>query len=382
MHYRKFKNIPEKVSLLGFGCMRFPVTNNETEEIDETLATEMIDYAIQNGVTYFDTAYPYHKGMSETFIGKVLKKYPRDTFYLASKLPMWSMTSKDKAKEVFAEQLIKCQVEYFDFYLIHNMNKENYEKAIEYDIIALLQEYKKQGLIKHLGFSFHDNANVLASHLEKHQWDFVQLQLNYLDWDLQNAKRQYELVCKKNIPVIVMEPVRGGALATLTDGAASKLKVFNPNTSIASWAIRYAASKTNVLTVLSGMSDFDQVKDNLKTMTDFKPLIAKELELINEAIAIYLSSGTIPCTACRYCMDCPVGVDIPRVFAIYNQYMISKNAWSFLNSYFKALEESKRAENCIACQKCVTKCPQGINIPMWMETIKEFALSVKKEIQN
>ncbi len=382
MYYRNFKNIPEKVSLLGFGCMRLPVTDKETETIDEKLATEMIDYAIQNGVTYFDTAYPYHKGMSETFIGKVLNKYPRDTFYLASKMPMWSMTSKEKAIEVFTEQLKKCQVEYFDFYLVHNMNKENYEKAIEYDIIALLQEYKKQGLIKHLGFSFHDNADVLANHLENHQWDFVQLQLNYLDWDLQNAKRQYELVCERNIPVIVMEPVRGGALATLTDNASSKLKVYNPGTSIASWAIRYAASKTNVLTVLSGMSDFDQVKDNLKTMTDFKPLIAKEHELINEAIAIYLSSGTIPCTACRYCMDCPLGVDIPRVFAIYNQYMISKKTWSFLTSYYKALEESKGAENCIACQKCVTKCPQGIDIPMWMETIKEFALSVKKEIQN
>ncbi len=382
MYYRKFKQIPEKVSLLGFGCMRFPVTNKETEEIDETLATAMIDYAIQNGVTYFDTAYPYHKGMSETFIGKALKKYPRETFYLASKLPMWSMTSKEKAIEIFAEQLKKCQVEYFDFYLVHNMNKENYQKAIEYDIISLLQEYKKQGLIKHLGFSFHDNPDVLANHLENHEWDFVQLQLNYLDWDLQNAKKQYELVGNKNIPVVVMEPVRGGALASLTESAASKLVAYNPDASIASWAIRYAASKNNVLTVLSGMSDFSQVKDNVLTISNFKPLIKEEHELLNEALTIYLASGTIPCTGCRYCMDCPEGVDIPRVLAIYNQYVISKNRWSFINSYFRALEESKRADNCIACRKCEEKCPQGIEISKWMDSINELALSIKNQTQT
>lgn len=378
MYYRNFKNIPEKVSLLGFGCMRLPVVNKETEEIDESLAMDLIDYSIQNGVTYFDTAYPYHKGNSEIFIGKALKRFSRDKFYLASKMPMWSMTSKEMAEEVFFEQLKKCQVEYFDFYLVHNMNKDNYEKAIKYDIIALLQEYKKQGLIRRLGFSFHDKASLLASHLDNHPWDFVQIQLNYLDWDLQNAKKQYELITNKNIPVIVMEPVRGGALAKLSDLASMKLKEYNPESSIASWAIRYAASKTNVLTVLSGMSDFSQVKDNVETISNFKPLDKKEHELLNEALTIYLSSGTIPCTGCRYCMDCPEGVDIPKVFAIYNQYMISHNKWSFINSYFRALEESKQAEHCIACQKCVNKCPQAIDIPKWMDAIRELAGTFKE----
>ncbi|MBN2503920.1 MAG: aldo/keto reductase [Bacilli bacterium] len=359
--------------------MRFPVKPGDNDEIDEEQALEMIDYAIKNGVTYFDTAYPYHKGMSETFIGSALKRYPRDSFNLATKMPMWSIENQDQAKQIFAEQLQKCQVAYFDFYLVHNMNRENYRRAIEYGIIELLQEYKRQGLIHHLGFSFHDSVELLESHLDAHPWDFVQLQINYLDWELQNAKKSYQLAVDRNIPVIIMEPVRGGALANLSEPANEVLQTFNPEMSIASWAIRYAASKTGVMTVLSGMSNFEQVKDNIATLSNFTPLNQEEEAVLSEALKIYLSSGTIPCTGCRYCMDCPFGVDIPRVFSIYNQYMLNKNKMSFMSSYFRVLEESKRAENCTACATCMKKCPQFINIPEWMEKIDELARTLQNE---
>lgn len=377
MFYRSFQGIEEKVSLLGFGCMRFPKLNESLPDIDEELATKMVDYAIQNGVTYFDTAYPYHNGLSEKFIGKTLKRYPRSSFYLATKLPIWLVKSKEQVNELFHQQLQNCQVDYFDFYLIHNMNRDSYKTVQEYDVIATLQELKKQGKIKHLGFSFHDNVEVLESHLNQHEWDFVQLQLNYLDWDLQNAKRQYELVRAKNIPVIVMEPVRGGALATLSEQSNHKLKEYHPDQSIASWAIRYAASKEGVLTVLSGMSNFEQVRDNIETLSDFKELSLEEEIIIKEALTIYLSSGTIPCTGCRYCMDCPFGVDIPRVFSIYNQYMLTSNQWAFQNAYFRVLEDSKKADKCTSCKKCLKKCPQFIDIPTWMKEIKKLAESLK-----
>jgi len=377
MFYREFETIKEKVSLLGFGCMRFPKINDNAPDIDEELATKMVDYAIQNGVTYFDTAYPYHNGLSEKFIGKTLKRYPRESFYLATKLPIWLVKSKEQVIQLFEEQLNNCQVDYFDFYLIHNMNRESYQTVLTYDVIPTLQALKQQGKIKHLGFSFHDNVNVLEAHLNNHEWDFVQLQLNYLDWDLQNAKRQYELVRKKNIPVIVMEPVRGGALATLSETSNQLLREHHPEKSVASWAIRYAASKSGVLTVLSGMSNFEQVKDNIHTLSAFAELTLEEELIIKKALTIYLASGTIPCTGCRYCMDCPFGVDIPRVFSIYNQYMLTGNKWAFQNAYFRVLEDSKKAENCTACKKCIKKCPQFIDIPTWMREIKLLAESLK-----
>ncbi|HOP57488.1 MAG TPA: aldo/keto reductase [Bacillota bacterium] len=379
MQYREFPSISGgKVSLLGFGCMRFPTTDPETSAIDESLSTAMIDYAYKHGVTYFDTAYPYHKGMSETFVGKTLKKYPRDSFRLATKMPLWLLKEKGDAERILAEQMERLQVSFFDFYLLHDMNRENYETAVKFGVIDLLAEYKRKGLIRNLGFSFHDKVDVLEKHLQVREWDFVQLQINYLDWEMQDAKRAYELVKEKNIPVIIMEPVRGGALANLPKRAAELLNKLDPSKSNASWAIRYAASKENALTILSGMSSMAQVEDNIETMKEFRPLNEKELNAINQAKSFLLASGAIPCTGCRYCMDCPSGVDIPRVFAIYNQYVMTNNKWSFLNSYQRVLEDSKKADKCVACGKCARRCPQAIDIPGWMKKISEAVMEMQK----
>lgn len=366
----------KSISKLGFGCMRFPKIDPEKPDIDRELAFDMIDLAYKQGVTYFDTAYPYHNGLSEPFVGEALKRYDRSSFALATKMPLWSVTSKEHAREIFFEQLARLQVEYIDYYLMHNMNRDNYQKAIEHDVIALCLELKEQGYIKNLGFSFHDSVEVLQSHLKNHQWDFVQLQLNYLDWELQNAKTQYELVSSYHIPVIVMEPVRGGMLANLGEKANQVFQTIHPDKSIASWAIRYAASLPNVMTVLSGMSDMNQVKDNLYTMQSFTPLTAFEYEAIEKVLSIHRASGVIPCTGCRYCMDCPYGVDIPRVFSIYNQYKIKEDKWMFSNSYERVLEDSKKASQCVKCGSCLPKCPQAIDIPTWMDNINQEVKSL------
>ena len=370
MEKRYFKSIGEKISLLGFGCMRLPKLYDDKQDIDEILAQKMIDYAIENGINYFDTAYPYHEGMSETFIGKALKKYPRESFHLTTKMPVWLVQNEDDTERIFNEQLEKCQVDYFDFYLMHNLNEEHFENAEKHHVYDFLKQKKAEGKIRHLGFSFHDSVELLESIVKTHKWDFAQIQLNYLDWDLQNAKRQYEILSENNLPVIVMEPVRGGALATLSESAIAILKSENPDASPASWAIRYAASFPNVLTVLSGMSNFEQVKDNIQTISDFEPLSEKEREVLQKALTAYRASGTIPCTGCRYCMDCPAGVDIPKVFSAYNQYCISKNA-NVLKITYQILGEEKQEHHCVNCKKCVPKCPQKIDIPKHMIEIKE-----------
>ncbi|MGI6664763.1 MAG: aldo/keto reductase [Christensenellaceae bacterium] len=378
MTTRTLGNIKEKISLLGFGCMRFPKVAEDKQDIDEIAAQEMIDYAMAAGVNYYDTAYPYHEGMSETFVGKALKKYDRESFYLATKMPIWLLENEADCERYFNEQLEKCQVEYFDFYLLHNMNTgsiPNVEKSAAYDFVM---QKKKEGKIRYVGFSFHDHPDVLQKIVDQYAWDFAQIQLNYLDWELQDAKRQYEILTAKNIPVIVMEPVRGGTLATLSEAAEKILKDENATASLASWAMRYAGGLPNVLTVLSGMSDLAQVKDNVSVMSSFTPLSAQEEGVLQEAAAAYRASGTIPCTGCRYCMDCPVGIDIPKVLAAYNQYQIGKNPFQFKNIYESALTEEQKAHNCISCGVCVPKCPQFIDIPAWMEKVAALAVELKE----
>lgn len=372
MKTRNYKDTEEAISLLGFGCMRFPKLDPEKEDIDEEAAMEMLTYAYENGVNYFDTANPYHGGMSETFMGKAMKKFPRESFKLATKMPPWRLTKEEDVEAIFQEQLEKCQVEYFDFYLMHALDEEKFDVCERFHVYEFLTRMKEEGKIRHLGFSFHAKPQVLEKIVSAHDWDFVQIQLNYLDWTLQDAKRQYEILKEHGIPVVVMEPVRGGALASLSEEAGKVLKEAAPDKSLASWAIRYAASLPNVLTVLSGMSDFDQVKDNISTMSDFKPLSREEYELVEKAKSIYFSSGTIPCTGCRYCMDCPAGVDIPKVFSIYNQHCIDKNDNGFKTSY-EYMEESKRASHCVDCKKCMEHCPQAILIPERMREIDAFA---------
>ncbi|HIU72533.1 MAG TPA: aldo/keto reductase [Candidatus Galloscillospira excrementipullorum] len=372
MEYRELRGGKEKVSLLGFGCMRLPRLYPDKPEIDTELGQRMVDYAYSHGVNYFDTAYPYHEGLSEPFIGAALSKYPRESYNLVTKLPTWLINGEADIEHYFNEQLQKCGVDYFDFYLVHSLNAERFETVQKLHIFENLCELKAKGKIRHIGFSFHDKPDVLERILAAHDWEFAQIQLNYLDWELQDARRQYELIEQKGIQCTIMEPVRGGMLATLTPEAVDCFQQANPNVSTASWAIRYAASLPNVLTVLSGMTNFDHVTDNVATMEAFRPLSQQEREVIDHALAAYRKAVTIPCTGCRYCMDCPAGVSIPEVFAAYNRYATSKSR-SMFEELYHALDAGQRADNCVACGTCLPKCPQHIDIPKHMKEIAALA---------
>lgn len=366
------------ISLLGFGMMRLPVIDGDSSKIDYDLAMEMIDTAYKSGVNYFDTAWPYHQTQSEPFAAKALARYPRDSFHLASKLPTWLINSKQDVEDYFNKQLERCGVEYFDFYLIHTLDEDLWPKVAQFDIIAQLMEKKKQGLIKNLGFSFHSTPALMREIVAAHKWDFAQIQLNYLDWEFQDAKTLYQILADNSIPTVVMEPIRGGALVTLCPEAAAILQKADPKASNASWALRYVASLPNVLTVLSGMSLPQHVADNVKTMTGFKPLSDAERQVVADAVEAYRKAGAIPCTGCRYCMDCPAGVDIPRVFGIYNDYKTRQAPGTFLGNY-QLMGEEKQASSCVECGNCVKLCPQGINIPAQLKLVEEAARQIEEE---
>lgn len=370
MEMRQYRDTDVKVSLLGMGCMRLPKVDPEKEDIDYEKAQEIIDYAYANGVNYFDTAYGYHGGQSELFVGQALKKYPRESFFLASKMPIWCVKEKGDVERIFNEQLKKCQTDYFDFYLFHSQNAANFQKCQEFGVYEFLSQMKAEGKIRRLGFSFHDTPEVLRYVCDTYPWDFAQIQLNYLDWEMQDAKTQYQILNDREIPVIVMEPVRGGVLASPCEAADILFREERPDKSVASWAIRFAASLPGVLTVLSGMSNMEQVRDNVDTMTRFEPLTDREREVIDEALEAYRKKDTVPCTGCRYCMDCPFGVDIPKMFSLYNHYVLDRDGEDYLEAY-EAQPESERADQCQACGACMEKCPQHIRIPDQMVTIRE-----------
>lgn len=370
MEMRQYRDTDVKVSLLGMGCMRLPKVDPEKEDIDYEKAQEIIDYAYANGVNYFDTAYGYHGGQSELFVGQALKKYPRESFFLASKMPIWCVKEKGDVERIFNEQLQRCQTDYFDFYLFHSQNAANFQKCQEFGVYEFLSQMKAEGKIRRLGFSFHDTPEVLRHICDTYPWDFAQIQLNYLDWEMQDAKTQYQILNDREIPVIVMEPVRGGALASPCEAADILFREERPDKSVASWAIRFAASLPGVLTVLSGMSNMEQVRDNVDTMTRFEPLTGREREVIDEALEAYRKKDTVPCTGCRYCMDCPFGVDIPKMFSLYNHYVLDRDGEDYLEAY-EAQPESQRADQCQACGACMEKCPQHIRIPDQMVTIRE-----------
>lgn len=377
MQYRKFKGTEEEISLLGLGCMRFPKVA-DTGEIDEPEAQKIVDYAYEHGVNYFDTAYMYHDGKSEGFIGKALKKYPRESYNLVSKMPGWEIKEPADVERIFNLQLSRCGVDYFDYYLCHSVQEKNFHFYEDYHVFDFLTEMKKQGKVRHIGFSFHDTPDVLEQVIDKYPWEFVQIQLNYLDWEQQDAKRQYEIIKSRGIQCIVMEPVRGGALADLCPEANEALLTVQPERSVASWAIRFAAGLDNVLTVLSGMTSMEQVTDNVATIADFAPLSQKEQKALNEALDIYKRKDTVPCTGCRYCMDCPFGVDIPGVFAVYNDYMMDKKKEKFLTAYEALEKDGASAAACEACGQCEQVCPQNIPIPERMTQIVTFVEELKK----
>lgn len=357
-----------KVSLLGMGCMRLPRIEG-TNEIDLKKTEEMIAVALESKITYFDTAYPYHEGKSEIVIGNILKKYPRDSFYLADKLPIWNCKSLEDVKRIFQEQLEKCCVDYFDFYLCHALNLERFRLYKEFNVFPYLLELKRQGKIRHLGFSFHDAAQNIEIILKELDWDFAQIQFNYLDYEMQDAKKQYELITKYNVSVVVMEPVRGGMLADVCAPAAKLFKTKRPEASYASWALRYVANFPNVKVVLSGMSSMEQLKDNISTFTMYEPLSKEEEEIISKAKQLILGNDFIPCTGCKYCMPCPFGVDIPGIFKAYNLYGIHKD----IKRFKKEMESIGRID-CKVCGKCIKECPQKIQIPDKIKKIKEMLL--------
>ncbi|MCH4239453.1 MAG: aldo/keto reductase [Oscillospiraceae bacterium] len=375
---RGYRGTDAKPSLLGFGCMRLPLVQQGKPDIDYALAQKLIDYAYAHGVNYYDTAYMYHDGLSEQFIGQALRKYPRESYFLADKMPAWQITREEQVDEIFQNQFKRCGVDYFDFYLCHGLDRNILEKFKKFHIIDYLKQKKAEGKIRRLGFSFHDTPEVLKTILPLYDWDFAQMQLNYVDWQAQNAKGQYDLLAEHGIPVVVMEPVRGGALATLCPEAADVLKQEEPQASLASWAVRFAASQPGVMTVLSGMSSAEQVKDNVKTFENFKPLTAQEQKTLEQASNIYKKSLSIPCTGCRYCMECPSGVDIPAIFKLYNEYAVSKRGTEFI-AHWNAMDEKKRSFSCISCGRCASRCPQHIAIP---EKMKEISEKVTKFLED
>lgn len=374
MQKRTFKG--KSVSLLGLGTMRLPKVEGMGEKIDFEKAQEIVDYAYAHGVNYYDTAFPYHAGESESFIGPALSKYPRDSYFLATKMPLWEVNSYEDFGRIFNIQLERTKAGYFDFYLMHALNRPNFEKAEKLGLYDFMREKQKKGLVRYVGFSFHDSPEVLEHIVSSRNWDFAQIQFNYLDYEQQNAKRQYEILEEHHIPTVIMEPVRGGALASPCEKANEIFKAAAPDKSVASWAIRFAASFPNVLTVLSGMSNMEQIEDNVATMTDFKYIDDKDRETIALALDAYRKKDVVPCTGCRYCMDCPAGVDIPGVFKIYNDsYAVERDGETFKAAY-SALTPSARADSCVGCKKCMTHCPQSIKIPEKMAQIKDAAAKI------
>lgn len=375
---RNYRDTKQTVPLLGFGTMRLPRVTPGKPEIDYKKTKEMFAIAMKAGCNYFDTAYMYHDGLSETCCGDLLSEYDRDSYYLADKMPVWYCKSEADVERIFNEQLKKTKAGYFDFYLIHALDAGKWKKAKQVRAYEFLAKMKETGKIRRLGFSFHDTPEVLKEIASERPWDFAQIQLNYLDWEAYRSREQYEILTELKIPVVIMEPIRGGALAVLNDTATEILKNANPKVSTASWALRYAASLPNVLCVLSGMSLPEHVEDNIKTFTPFVPLTDKERETLQLALTAYQEKLAVPCTACRYCLPCPTGVEIPFIFGQFNQYKGTGRKGAFLRNY-GSLGEEADATACIQCEKCVEKCPQHIKIPVELEKIAKAVAELTKK---
>ena len=373
MIYRDFQDL--KLSGLGMGAMRLPVVDGDDSRIDAAAAEEMVAYAMEHGINYYDTAWGYHRGQSEIVMGNALKKYPRDKFYLATKFPGYDLSNFGKAEEIFEKQLEKCQVEYFDFYLFHNvceMNIDSYLDNEKYGTYDYLISQKKKGRIRHLGFSAHGKYDVIKRFLEAYGKDmeFCQLQINYLDWSFQDAKAKVELLREYGIPVWVMEPLRGGKLASLSEENAQKLKALRPDEDVPAWAFRFLQSLPDVKVVLSGMSNMEQLKANIHTYEEEKPLNDEEMKTLLKIADTMLEKKTLPCTACHYCVShCPQELDIPVLLELYNEHCFTEGGFiapMVLSSY----DEAKKPGACIGCRSCEAVCPQQIRIS---EAMADFA---------
>lgn len=376
MIYKDFKDI--QLSALGLGAMRLPVVNGVDADIDQKATEAMVGYAIEKGVNYFDTAYGYHEGHSEIAIGKALAKYPRESYYLASKFPGYDLNNMPKVEEIFEEQLKKCGVEYFDFYLFHNVCEMNIDAYLDpqYRIYEYLLKQKENGRIRHLGFSAHGSYDVIKRFLDAYGKDmeFCQLQINYLDWEFQAAKAKVELMEEHQIPVWVMEPLRGGRLAKLGEVEETRLKALRPEEEIPAWAFRFLQTIPSVKMILSGMSNMEQLQANVETFETDKPLDENEMKELMAVVQQMLGIDVLPCTACRYCTShCPQQLDIPKLLSLYNEHVFSGGGF-LAPMALSSMPEDKQPSACIGCRSCEKVCPQQIKIS---EALNKFSDMLK-----
>ena len=377
MHYRTITKDNIQISPLGFGCMRFPILDNDSGKIDEEKAIEMIRYSIDNGVNYIDTAYPYHKGNSEYLVGKALKDGYREKVYLATKMPSWLLDSYEDFEKYLEEQLEKLETDCIDFYLLHALNKERWENYKKLDVFKFLEEAKEAGKIKYIGFSFHDELDIFKEIIDYYNWDFCQIQYNYVDRQYQAGEEGLDYAYNKGVSVVIMEPIKGGKLANPSDEISEIWNENDTKRTPAEWALRWVLNNEKVSLLLSGMNNLEQTKENIKTVSDAIPnhLSNKELAIINKVTKIYEEKTKIGCTSCEYCLPCPEGVAIPSIFQIYNEYYIFGTEEASKNSYKNYLEKEIDAAKCVECGQCESLCPQNLNI---IETLKDAHIVLKE----
>ncbi len=373
MIYKNFQD--KKLSALGMGCMRLPLCGEENADIDKEATREMLAYAMEKGINYYDTAWGYHDGKSETVMGELLAEYPRESFYLASKFPGYDLSNMNKVEEIFEAQLKKCRVDYFDFYLFHNVCEKNIDAYLDpqYGIFEYLMKQKKNGRIRHLGFSAHGNMDTMKQFLSAygHAMEFCQLQINWLDWEFQNAKEKVELVSSYGIPVWVMEPVRGGSLVNLKPEYEQALRTLRPDATNAEWAFRFLQTMPEMIVTLSGMSNFEQLKENIATYESEAPLSEKEKEILFGIGRAMTGKNVLPCTACRYCTEhCPMDLNIPWLIELYNEHVYSGGGF-IAPMALSALSADKLPSACLGCRACEAVCPQNIKISEMMADFAE-----------
>ena len=374
MIYKQFQEL--KLSALGFGAMRLPVLEGKDDQIDEQAAFDMVDYAMAHGINYYDTAFGYHGGNSELVMGRALARYPRESFYLATKFPGYDLSNMGKVREIFEKQLEKCRVDYFDFYLFHNVCELNIEQYLDNEkngIFDDLVEQKRNGRIRHLGFSAHGSYQVMERFLKAYgsEMKFCQIQLNYLDWKFQNADKKVELLSRYNLPVWVMEPLRGGRLVHLSEENEAKLKALRPEVPAHAWAFRFLQSLPEVAVVLSGMSNMEQLQDNIAIFDREEPLSDRERQVLDAVADEMLSHNLLPCTTCHYCVShCPQQLDIPDLLEMYNEFNFTGGSFIALMK-LASMSQDKRPESCVGCQSCEAVCPQQIRISQAMADFAE-----------